>query len=262
MGQEISDKPILVLLIDRDQEARQRLARHLAQEKDSDIVGSGADIAEALASVPAGPKPEVVIICADIPKMMSVRTWAVLRSLLPHRINIIALTDGKNARILENALTAGAAALHPVDVPQGILCRAIRSVALGGVDFDPKVVVLAKRLLREDADEEVIQVGGLSINLRNRHVSRWGKTIELSKLEFALLRQLSKRAGEAVMVEELLDAVWNTSLGAGGTKDQVKSCVKRLRRKLEPDPRHPRYVQWVRGAGYIIQDPLVGGGRS
>jgi DNA-binding response OmpR family regulator len=231
-------------------------------EKDLDIVGSGTDIAEALASVPAGPKPEVVIICVDIPEMMRVRTWAVLRSLLPHRINIIALTDGKNARILENALSAGTAALHPVDVPHGILCRAIRSVALGGVDFDPKMVVLTKRLLWEDADEDVVQVGGLSINLRNRHVSRWGKTIELSKLEFELLLQLSKRAGEAVTVEELLEAVWNTSLGTGGTMDQVKSCVKRLRRKLEPDPMHPRYVRWVCGAGYIIQDPRIGGGRS
>lgn len=176
-----------------------------------------------------------------------------LRTILPYSVNIVALTSGQNVRVLENILTAGIAELHRPDSSHIVMCEAIRRRARGQVEFDPALAELAKRLLWDSTDKNELRVGGLSINLESRHVGRWAKTIELSELEFEVLRLLSERVGGAVSVDELLDAVLSTSLDDGGTTDQVKSLMKRLRRKLEPDPRLPRCVK--RGAWRGIYPP-------
>ncbi|MGH2592543.1 MAG: winged helix-turn-helix domain-containing protein [Anaerolineae bacterium] len=66
-----------------------------------------------------------------------------------------------------------------------------------------------------------------------------------------MLAYLARNRDRPVSSAELLEVVWHISIGKGGTIAQVKNCIKRLRQKIEPDVKHPRYVQSRRGWGYI-----------
>ena len=71
-----------------------------------------------------------------------------------------------------------------------------------------------------------------------------------------MLAYLARSLGKPVSSVELLEAVWHASTGKGGTTAQVKNCIKRIRRKIEPDEERPRYLQSHRGWGYVLRDPL------
>ncbi len=79
-----------------------------------------------------------------------------------------------------------------------------------------------------------------------------GVPVELSAREFRLLAFFASRRGEVVSRESLLDAVWE-SRGAPLTRT-VDMHVAKLRKKIEPDPREPRYLLTIHGLGYKIAE--------
>jgi DNA-binding winged helix-turn-helix (wHTH) protein len=86
------------------------------------------------------------------------------------------------------------------------------------------------------------------------HEAAWqGRRLDLSPTEFDALLYLAGRAGQTVSFEQLLQAVWHTSLDQGGSLDQVRSTIKRLRQSLGEEPNHPRYLMSVRGLGYRLE---------
>jgi DNA-binding response OmpR family regulator len=89
------------------------------------------------------------------------------------------------------------------------------------------------------------------VDLRTRTVSRGGKTVELSPMEFDFLAFLIDSGGDIVSRETLMRQVWRYSLGV--TSRTVDQHVARLRNKLEPDPAQPRHLITVRKAGYRFQ---------
>lgn len=97
--------------------------------------------------------------------------------------------------------------------------------------------------------------GPLTISEARREVFWQNCLLDLSPTEFATLSYLAYRAGQVVSYDELLQAVWNTSLKQGGSLDQVRSTIKRLRQKLGEIPEHPRYLVNVRGIGYRLDFP-------
>jgi DNA-binding winged helix-turn-helix (wHTH) protein len=179
----------------------------------------------------------------------------MIHVLLPG-VRIAALASGNDDRVLESALGAGVTALHPLDVESDILRRAVCNAARGVVDFDPDLIERARRVLLRPLEETQVRFGGLTIDLQTRQVTRWGVPIHLTPLEFDVLAHLARRRGRPVSAEELLEGVWQTSADKGGTVAQVKNCIKRIRRKIEPDVKHPRCIQSQRGWGYILRDPL------
>jgi len=92
----------------------------------------------------------------------------------------------------------------------------------------------------------LITIGHLSIDLLARCANLNGCLVHLSPLEFDLLAYLTRHAGRAIPFDELWREVWHYH-STGGTADQIKGCVKRVRQKIEPDPKHPRYILAVRG---------------
>jgi two-component system, OmpR family, alkaline phosphatase synthesis response regulator PhoP len=89
--------------------------------------------------------------------------------------------------------------------------------------------------------------GGLAIDEARHAVSRAGQPIGLTAREFALLAALAAHPGRVFTRDQLLERVW----GDAYYDDHVVDVhVGNLRRKLEPDPARPRYVETVRGVGY------------
>jgi DNA-binding response OmpR family regulator len=244
---------INVLIVEPDQGRCEKLVSYLSREAGFRIVGAGEDFLYVsqipiLRRLPA----DVLLIDIDQPEMAQIGAWAAIHVVLP-RARIAALTTGKDDRVLRMALGAGVFALHPLDVEPDVLRRAVRCAAQGVVDYDPSLAQRAKRRLLEPLGPMQIRFGGLTIDLQTQEVIRWGRPIHLTPLECQVLAYLGRNRGEWVSTTELLSAVWHAP---AGTAAQVKNCIKRLRRKIEPGVKHPRYIQSRRGWGYILRDPL------
>jgi two-component system alkaline phosphatase synthesis response regulator PhoP len=96
----------------------------------------------------------------------------------------------------------------------------------------------------------VVELGDLCIDLNSNRVTRAGKAIPLSRAELRLLKYLVERRGTLVSREELLQNVWG--MGANTLSRTVDVHMAALRKKIEPDPRYPRFILTLKGAGYKL----------
>jgi DNA-binding response OmpR family regulator len=79
-----------------------------------------------------------------------------------------------------------------------------------------------------------------------------GRPVDLTLTEFTLLATLVRQPGRVFTRSQLLDAIHGVAFEA--YERAIDGHVKNLRRKLEPDPAHPRYLQTVHGVGYRFAD--------
>ncbi len=107
-----------------------------------------------------------------------------------------------------------------------------------------------KALLRraEDATPEVQRFGDLEIDFGRIEVRRADVALDVTPIEFKILAALVKRGGRVVNRNRLLDLVWGEN--TYGSDRVIDNHVANLRKKLEDDPKKPRYVISVRGVGY------------
>ena len=134
----------------------------------------------------------------------------------------------------------------------------VRGLGLGADDYVVKPFGVAELLARVEAalrrmrlqDEQVAQiiVGEIEVDFASHTLHRDGAPLEVTAHEMKLLRYLVDRDGLLLTRQQILDAVW----GAGyyGTERTVDNFIGRLRAKLERDPKRPRHILTVRGAGY------------
>jgi DNA-binding response OmpR family regulator len=94
------------------------------------------------------------------------------------------------------------------------------------------------------------RIGEAEVEFRSFEIRRGGETFQLTLLEAMFLKLLVERRGEVVSKGEILAKVWN--LDPETETRAVDNFVMRLRRHLGDDPRSPRHLQTVRGAGYRL----------
>lgn len=119
--------------------------------------------------------------------------------------------------------------------------------------FEPRELLLriTNILKRRGADEQVQQpselvLGDCTFNVKRGELKRSDQTVRLTSRERDLLRTFAAHSGKPVSREELAQH------GSDGNTRSVDVQINRLRRKIEPDPTSPVYLQTVRGAGYIL----------
>lgn len=103
-----------------------------------------------------------------------------------------------------------------------------------------------------DSDEGRTEVGDIVIDRRRREVILNGERVDLTRLEFNILELLGREPGRAWSRNSLLDGIWNTEFE--GYQRNIDPHINRLRKKIEVDSKHPRYVLTVRGFGYKLSD--------
>ena len=110
-----------------------------------------------------------------------------------------------------------------------------------------------KAVLRRTAGEatEVCRFGSVEVDFGRGEVRRDGRPVETTQLEFKLLTTFVHNQGRLFSRDQLLDAVWGR--GTFVTDRVVDNHVLALRRKIEDDPQHPRYLVSVRGMGYRFE---------
>jgi two-component system phosphate regulon response regulator PhoB len=121
--------------------------------------------------------------------------------------------------------------------------------------FSPReLIARVRNVLRvqpEAPNQEIIQLGDLEINIASMTVRVSGRTVLTTVREFRLLEYLARHRGRVFTRDQLLDAVWKE--GSFVTPRSIDVFVRRLREKIEADPRHPRYLKTLRGIGYRFE---------
>jgi two-component system phosphate regulon response regulator OmpR len=129
----------------------------------------------------------------------------------------------------------------------------------GGADdymvkpFEPRELLLRignilRRTPQPDVQPTEIRMGDMVFLIDREELRRADVPVKLTSVETALMTALARRPGLALSREELIELT-----GAAGGDRAVDVQVTRLRRKIETDPREPRYLQTVRGRGYVLK---------
>lgn len=227
--------PPHVLVIDDDARLRGLLARFLT--KNGFMVSTAADAAEARRHLAA---LQFDILVVDV--MMPGESGLALTKSIREN------TAGANSTIPILMLTAmGETRDRIAGLEQGVDDYMAKP-------FEPRELVLrVNSILRRAPQVEV--VGGMELrfgecryDLSRQSLSRGGEPVHLTAGEAELLHLLARSAGTPVDRTELAAAAED-----GTNPRTIDVQITRLRRKIEPDPRQPRYLQTVRGTGYLLR---------
>jgi DNA-binding response OmpR family regulator len=118
-----------------------------------------------------------------------------------------------------------------------------------------RVRAVLRRARRDDRPRPLgpIDDGFLRVDFESREVRRGGEPVRLSRTELRLLSVLAENAGRVMLHEELRALVWGDEGNA--SNEQLRTYVKYLRRKIEPEPDTPRYLLTQPGVGYLFRLP-------
>jgi two-component system, OmpR family, alkaline phosphatase synthesis response regulator PhoP len=122
--------------------------------------------------------------------------------------------------------------------------------------FSPRELTARVRaVLRRHADDagaDVVRAGDLVLDVPRLRAEVDGRTVPLTATEFHLLTTLARQPGRVFTRSQLLDAVHGEDFEL--YERAIDAHIKNIRRKLEPDPRSPRYLLTVYGVGYRLAD--------
>jgi len=225
----MSDLDPHLLVVDDDVRLRELLRRYLSES--GFRVTTAADAGEARANL-ASFAFDLVILDVMMPGESGLDLTRALRH--EGRVPVLLLTAMAEPEDRINGLEQGA---------DDYLSK----------PFEPRELVLRIRNLLQrrpaaDADRREVRFGGCRFDLVRGELFRGGDLIRLTAAEAGLLASLAHSAGEAVSREEL-----SLSVQFSGNVRNVDVQMTRLRRKIERDPRFPRYLQTVRGTGYVLK---------
>lgn len=110
-------------------------------------------------------------------------------------------------------------------------------------------VEAALRRAGQPASDSLIKTGELTLDFDRQIFTRSGVSIALSRTEQRLLRLLIQNSGHPLTRELLMNRVWDG--GDFVDENTLSVTIRRLRSKLEPDPKNPTYIRTVYGIGYI-----------
>jgi DNA-binding response OmpR family regulator len=125
--------------------------------------------------------------------------------------------------------------------------------------FSPKEVVarvraVLRRVRSQPTPSAVLHAGPITLDRDTHTVAMSGEPVQLTPTEFSILETLMTTPGRVFSRAELLEAAQGIAFEA--YERTVDVHVKNLRRKLEPDPAHPRYILTVRGIGYRLPSEI------
>lgn len=110
-------------------------------------------------------------------------------------------------------------------------------------------VEAALRRAGQPASDSLVKVGALTLDFDRQIFTRSGVSLSLSRTEQRLLRFLIQNSGHPLTREFLMDRVWDG--GDFVDENTLSVTIRRLRSKLEPDPKNPTYIRTVYGIGYL-----------
>lgn len=228
----MSEEQVHILVVDDDKRLRDLIGRYLTEQ--GYRVTTAVDAADARAKL-AGITFDLLVVDIMMPGENGLDLTRSLREKTPVPILLLTAMGEANDRI--SGLETGA---------DDYLVK----------PFEPRELVLRINAILKRAGQRAggptavgaVKFGAFVFEIERRRLFKAGEPIHLTDAESELLFQLARRAGEPVSREEL----------SPQSEDSAESRLidvqmTRLRRKIEDDPRFPRFLQTVRGRGYVLQ---------
>jgi DNA-binding response OmpR family regulator len=220
-----------VLVIEDDD--RIRLSLLLALDEEG-FRASGAGTAEEALECQRRRPADVVMVDLMLPNMSGVDCIRELRRC--DDVPVLVLSARDATQDVVNALEAGADDYVVKPAPIAELAARLRAL---------------RRRVRQPAPEAAaMSFGELTVRPDAGEVLIGGEAVGVTRTEFRLLCELAGHGGRVLSRQELLRHVWGYEIG---DERLVDVHVRRLRQKIEPDPRRPRCLVTVRGMGYKLQ---------
>jgi len=102
----------------------------------------------------------------------------------------------------------------------------------------------------KEEEKEVLKSGGLELNISSKEAFVDGESVKLTPIEFKILELLLKNKGRVFSMEEIYERVWNEP--SYNVDNTVAVHIRRIREKIEINPKEPKYLKVVWGIGYKI----------
>ena len=190
---------------------------------------------QALRAV-ATERPDLIILDLGLPDLDGVEVTRRLREWSRVPVLILSVRGHEDEKIA--ALDAGADDYLTKPFGIGELLARMR---------------VAMRHAAQPAEDPVVTVGDLTVDVARRLITVGGREIALTPVEYSLLRALAVHAGRVMTHGQLLREVWGPGYASDGNLLRVN--ISKLRHKIEPEPARPQYIVTEPGVGYRLREP-------
>ncbi len=223
-----------ILLVD-DEEAVQMLLTY-PLEREGFRVMQARDGEEALRRF-GTERVDLVVLDLMLPKLDGLEVCRRLRAQSTVPIIMLTARDDELDKVVGLELGADDYITKPFSIREfrSRVRALLRRAALGG----------------HGDERDVIRAEGIVVDLARRAVTVRGEQVELTYVEFEILRALAARPGNVLSRQALLESLWGDY--AYREPRTIDVHVRHLREKLERDPHEPELIQTVRGAGYRLR---------
>ncbi len=228
-------KKTMILTADDDPQLLRLVARNL-QLEGYDVL-TASDGKQAIEQIEAH-QPDLVLLDVMMPKMDGFSVCQRVREFSTVPIIIVTARGQDQDKIRGLDLGADDYLTKPFSVDE-LLAR-VRAV-LRRTHYTANENAAART---------TATFGELSIDFSQHLVTRAGKEVTLTPTEYRIISYLAQNAGRVVTQDLLLEHVWGSEYV--GESHMLQVNVNRLRRKLEADPTHPRYILTKVGIGYLL----------
>lgn len=228
----------VILIVEDEEHLRKSLQDYF--EREGFKVATAVDGAQALEQVDKV-CPNLVILDVQLPQVDGLEVCRRIRQVAGDTVGIIMVSGIKKElidRVVGLELGADVYLTKPFETRE--LLAQSRAL-LRRINF---------RHTKGDQSGWFVIDEYLRIHFARRLVQAGGEDVQLTRLEFDLLRYLAERPGVACGRSDLVDEVWGYEAGGDISDGAVNTCIAKLRSKIEPDPAHPRYILSVHGIGY------------
>jgi two-component system KDP operon response regulator KdpE len=224
-----------ILVVDDEQQIRRVLR--------ATLTGTGYDVVEAkdgqqAIALAIRERPDLILLDVNMPDMSGLEACSKIRLFFEGPIIMLTVRNAERDKIL--AFNAGADDYVVKPFAMGELLARIRAV-----------------LRRFSCDEVLpkIETPDLSVDLEKRRIEVRGERIHLSPKEFDVLRLLVIQQGAPLSHQRILQSVWGPDHAE--ETENLRVVINQLRKKIEKDSAHPRYILTEHWLGYRFQPPSV-----
>jgi two-component system, OmpR family, alkaline phosphatase synthesis response regulator PhoP len=227
-----------VLIVD-DEPRIVDLARDYLEHAGFEVV-TAADGAAALA-LARERQPDLIVLDLGLPEVDGLEVTRQLRRASSVPIVMLTARDDELDRVLGLELGADDYLTKPFS-PRELVARV--------------KAVLRRTSRPAEPASELVTAGEVRLDIARMRVAVSGSDVELTPTEFKLLETLARQPGRIFTRSQLLDAIHGVAFES--YERAIDAHIKNLRRKVEPDPRRPRYIITVYGVGYRFADDRDG----
>ncbi|WP_066872059.1 response regulator transcription factor [Clostridium mediterraneense] len=227
-----------ILVVDDEVEITNAIEIYLTSEGYK--VVKAFDGLEALSILEKNNDIDLIILDIMMPKLDGIRALSKIREERELPVIMLSAKSEDTDKILGLNMGADDYLTKPFN-PLELIAR-VKSQLRRYTRYSSKVEIVKN---------EILKAGGLELNIENKELKLDGEVVRITPIEYRILELLIRNKGRVFSIEDIYEKVWNEpAINA----DTVTVHIRRIREKIEINPREPRYLKVVWGIGYKIQE--------